>query len=582
VQQTHWNTRVNALRFLLPFLCCFALVSVAQQSADLDKLLQDAAAFNRQSEYTRSIPLLRRAINLAPRDPTANYLLGVALLQSGHPADAVAPLQIAAQAPSGNDAAAGYLGDAEMEVKEYSLAAEAFLSAVSRSPLSEQALVWWTDFSLERYRVLELSLRTTARGRAAMLVVAADSVNIEVKQKKALLEQAAELDPGFPAIRGELGIAQVLLGQQAEAEASLKAAQHNEPNAISTIELEALVAAERGNWDEVNSKLLDLNRRSQAEFKGMLGAWPRNLLPGEKDNDPLWQCLRNSRLDCASIRVQPGADETASSPRLFAEGRWERLIATPVPPVDDAAAWFWRGTALARTGDCTHAVPALERGLKAGAEMDAAQLASCYQHEAIQSADRLQALGKDAAVHLIRGDILLSIRLDPAKAVDEYLEALRLRPNDPQLLEKLAEAYFSQGEMEKARQTAQQAFALNPNRKRLLRLLVQASMSERDYAAALSLLARLAAIEPEDQWIGVQQATVYAQTSRPAEAVQALQPALDRGYPDEKGSLHAMLAAQLRKLGRTEDASRATAQAIRLADAFAQQSGNAPVLAPQH
>jgi tetratricopeptide (TPR) repeat protein len=582
VQQTHWNTRVNALRFLLPFLCWFALVSVAQQSADLDKLLQDAAAFNRQSEYTRSIPLLRRAINLAPRDPTANYLLGVALLQAGHPADAVAPLQIAAQAPSGNDAAAGYLGDAEMEVKEYSLAAEAFLSAVSRSPLSEQALVWWTDFSLERYRVLELSLRTTARGRAAMLVVAADSVNIEVKQKKALLEQAAELDPGFPAIRGELGIAQVLLGQQAEAEASLKAAQHNEPNAISTIELEALVAAERGNWDEANGKLLDLNRRSQAEFKGMLGAWPRNLLPGEKDNDPLWQCLRNSRLDCASIRVQPGADETASSPRLFAEGRWERLIATPLPPVDDAAAWFWRGTALARTGDCTHAIPALERGLKAGAEMDAAQLASCYQREAIQTADRLQALGRDAAVHLIRGDILLSIRLDPAKAIDEYLEALRLRPNDPQFLEKLAEAYFSQGEMEKARQTAQQSLALNPNREKLLRLMIQASMSERDYAAALSLLDRLAATKPEDPWIGVQQATVYAQTSRPAEAVQALQPALDRGYPDEKGSLHAMLAAQLRKLGRTEDASRATAQAIRLADAFAQQSGNAPVLAPQH
>jgi len=156
-----------------------------------------------------------------------------------------------------------------------------------------------------------------------------------------------------------------------------------------------------------------------------------------------------------------------------------------------------------------------------------------------------------------------------------------LRPNDPQLSEKLAEAYFSQGEMEKARQTAQQALALNPNRKQLLRLLIQASMSERDYAAALSLLDRLAVIEPEDQWIGVQQATAYAQTSRPEKAVQALQPALDRGYPDEKGSLHAMLAAQLRKLGRTEDASRATAQAIRLADTFAQQKENTPATGPQ-
>jgi len=573
---------MKGLRFARLFLCCFAVVCVAQQSADLDKLLQEGAAFNRQSDYTRAIPVLRQAINLAPQNPTANYLLGVALLQSGHPADAVAPLQIAAQATSGDYAAAGYLGDAEMELKEFSLAAEAFLSAVSRSPESEQTLIWWTDYSLERYRVLELSLRTTARGRAAMLLGAAESVNIELKQKKALLEQAAELDPGFPEILGELGIAQALLGEQAEAVASLKVARQNAPNAISIVKLEALVAAARGNWDEANSKLLDLDRRSQAEFKGMVAEWPKNLLPGVNRDDPLWQCLRNSRSDCAAIRVQPDADQTAPSPQLYAEGRWERLIAAHAPPADDAASWFWRGMALARTGDCAHAIPALERGLKAGAEMDAAQLASCYQREAIQSADRLHALGREAAVHLIRGDILLSIRLDPAKAVDEYIEALRLRPNDPQLLEKLAEAYFSEGEMEKARQTAQQALALNPNRAQLLRLLIEDSMSERDYAAALSMLDRLAAIEPENQWIGVQRATAYAQTSRPAEAVRALQPALDRGYPDEKGSLHAMLAGQLRKLGRTEDASRATAQAIRLADAFAQQNNNAPALAPEH
>ncbi len=430
--------------------------------------------------------------------------------------------------------------------------------------------------------MLELSLRTTARGRAAACFWKQPNPSTsEVKQKSAL-EQAAELGSGFPEIRGELGIAQALLGEQAEAAASLKAAQQNAPNAISTLELEAVVAASRGNWDEANSKLLALDRRSQAEFKVMIAAWPNNLLPGLERSDPLWQCLRNSRSDCAVIQVQPDTDESAPSASL-SEGRWEQLIAAPTPRVDDAAAWYWRGMAFARTGDCTHAITALERGLTAGAEMDAAQLASCYQHQAMHSADRLQALGKAAAVHLIRGDILLSIRLDPAKAIDEYLEALRLRPNDPQLLEKLAEAYFSQGDMEKAQQNAQQALALSPNREKLLRLLIQVSMSERDYAAALSLLDRLAAIEPEDQWIGIQQAAVYAETSRPAEAVKALQPAFNRGYPDEKGSLHAMLATQLRKLGRTEDASRATAQAICPADAFTQQKNeNAPELAPQN
>ena len=573
---------MRARPFLESSLCCFALACDAQQqTADLDKFLKEGAALNRQADYTHAIPLLRQAINLAPQDPTANYLLGVALLQCGHPADAVAPLRIAAQTPSVNHAAWGYLGDAEMEVKEFPLAAEAFLAAVSHSPESEETLVWWTDFSLERYRVLSLSLRATARGRAAMLLEAAEADNIEVKQKETLLRQAAALDSGLPEIRGELGLAQASLAEEADAETSLKAAQQTSPNAVSTLELEALVDAARGNWNEASGKLLDLDRRSRTEFKRTVSAWPKNLLPGAERNNPVWQCLRNSRSDCAAVQLQPGVEETASSQQLFAEGRWEQLIAAPVPSVDDAAAWFGRGMALARTGDCMHAIPALERGLKAGAETDAARLASCYEREAIQNADRLQALGKDAAVHLIRGDILLSIRLDAAKAADEYIQALRLRPNDPQLSEKLAEAYFSQGEMEKARQTAQQALALNPNRKQLLRLLIQASMSERDYAAALSLLDRLAVIEPEDQWIGVQQATAYAQTSRPEKAVQALQPALDRGYPDEKGSLHAMLAAQLRKLGRTEDASRATAQAIRLADTFAQQKENTPATGPQ-
>jgi Flp pilus assembly protein TadD len=568
---------MRARSFLQSSLFCIAIACAAQQqTADLDRLLKEGAALNQQADYTHSIPLLRQATNLAPRNPTANYLLGVALLLCGHPFDALAPLRMAAQANPVNEAAEGYLGDAEMEMKDFPLAAEAFLAAVSHSPDSEQTLVWWTDFSLERYRVLEFSLRATTRGRAALLVVAAEEDKLDWKKKEELLRQAAALDSDFGEIRGELGIAQAQLAEEATAEVNLKFAQHTSPNAISTLKLEALVDAAQGNWSEANAKLLELDRRSPTEFKRMLAAWPQKLLPDPERKDPVWQCLRESRSECPAIQVQPVVQETASAERLFAEGRWEQLIAAPGPPIDDATAWFWRGVAFAQLSDCIHAIPALEYGLKPGAETGAAQLANCYEREAVRSADHLQALGKEASVHLIRGDILLSIRLDASNAAAEYTEALRLRPNDPQLIEKLAESYFSQGEMAKARQTAQQALEINPNRKQLLRLLIQVALSERDYATALSLLSRLAAIEPDDPWIRVQKATAYAQTGHPEEAVQALQPILDAGYPDEKGSLHALLAAQLRKLGRTEDASRATAEAIRLADAFAQQNENAP------
>jgi predicted Zn-dependent protease len=86
----------------------------------------------------------------------------------------------------------------------------------------------------------------------------------------------------------------------------------------------------------------------------------------------------------------------------------------------------------------------------------------------------------------------------------------------------------------------------------------------------------LAALEPDDAWTRVQQGTAYAQTGHPEEAVQHLKPALDAGYPDEKGALHAVLAGQLRKLGRDQDAKSAADEATRLADSFQQHTQSKP------
>jgi tetratricopeptide (TPR) repeat protein len=194
----------------------------------------------------------------------------------------------------------------------------------------------------------------------------------------------------------------------------------------------------------------------------------------------------------------------------------------------------------------------------------------------VQTADHLKAQGKEASVHQIRGDILLSIRLDASQAAVEYTEALRLKPKNPELLEKLAEAYFSVGDMDRARHSAQEALDQNPHRQPVLRLLIRVAMNERDYPTALSLLGRLAELAPDDAWTRVQQGTAYAQTGHPEEAVQHLKPELDAGYPDEKGALHAVLAGQLRKLGRDQDANTATNEAIKLADSFEQHSQNKP------
>jgi tetratricopeptide (TPR) repeat protein len=543
------------------------------EPANVDELLNEAAVLTQKADYAHALPLLRRAAELAPLNASANFQLGQALFQSGHPADALAPLQIAAKADPSNEAAFGYLGDAEMEANNFAQAAEVFQAAVAHSPNSEQALLWWTDYSLERYRVLAFSLRATRKGRAAVLKVGAENTNVEPSKREGLLRQAAELDPNLSGIWGDLGIAQAQLSLDAKAEATLKTAQRHDPGASSTLELEAMVEASHANWPQSEAKLASLSLRSRSLFQKTLIYWPRTLVPGPNVNGKVWNCLREHPASCQLKFHEPEQSASANAAQLFEEERWEQLSILPDPNPGRLEEWFWRGVAFAETGDCSRAIFALERGLQAGAESAAALLAHCYELQAVQTADQLNIQGREASVHQIRGDILLSIRLDAQRAAAEYTEALRLKPNDPQLQEKLAEACFSLGDMERARQNARAALKHNPSRTQLLRLMIRIAMSQRDYSTALDMLSGLAAQEPDDPWARVQKGTAYAQTGHAEEAVEQLKPALDAGYADEKGALHALLAAQLRKLGRNQEATIASQQAIKLADAFQQQEG---------
>ena len=240
----------------------------------------------------------------------------------------------------------------------------------------------------------------------------------------------------------------------------------------------------------------------------------------------------------------------------------------PPPAAAQTAAWFWRGVALAEMGDCARAIPSLERGLKDGTELAGYWLIVCYGSEAGQAAAQLVAQSKQAAVHRIQGDILLSMKGDATGAEKEYAEALRLRPKDPDVLVKSAEAYMTLGDMDRARQAAQEVLTEDPHQQPALRLMVRIATNERDYPEALEVLDKMASMDPGDPWTRVQQGVAYAQTGHPEDAVRYLEPALGAGYPDERGALHALLAGQLRKLGREQQAKTAADEAIKLANAF--------------
>lgn len=560
---------------LIPTLAVCLVARTAAQT-EFDVLLKRGVTLSQQADYAGAIPVLQQARKLAPRHYLTNLFLGVDLLRSGRPAEAIDPLQVAAEVNPNDATATGYIGEVQTALGDFARASESFQAAVSRAPHSEETLLGWADFGLERFRALGTWLRGTEKGTAIVRRVEAEGMEDGTKARENLLRQSAAKNPQQPGIWGELGVAQVQLGLRPEAEESLKIARERQPTASATWQLQALMEAAAGNWPEAEGRLRAVGERSPAALQGALAAWPRSLLPGQYQNGSLWQCIRERSANCAAAASLAEASRAQSAEQLFAEERWEQLAAGPPPPPNQTAAWFRRGVALGEIGDCPQAIPALERGLKDGAATAGFWLEICYGAEVERAAAQLKSQGDEAAIHRLRGDMLLRMKDDAAAAVAEYAEARRLRPKDTDLSERLAQAYFALGDMDRAKQAANDALADDPHRILALRRLALIAMSERHYPEALVVLKKMVAMDPTNAWARVQMGTAYAQSGRPEEAVRYLQPALAAGYPDEKGALHAVLAGALRKQGRLEEAKAAAAEASRLADSFQAQGKKSP------
>jgi predicted Zn-dependent protease len=200
-------------------------------------------------------------------------------------------------------------------------------------------------------------------------------------------------------------------------------------------------------------------------------------------------------------------------------------------------------------------------------------LSWCYSRQAGGAAEQVQQSGSDeAALHIMRGDILLRLEAKAEPAVSEYQLALARDPNDPAVLERLADAQFGTGKIEAARQNAQAALRIDTQRLAAKRTIAKIAMQERDYATALPYLHDLADRSPQDVTVRIELAKACAQNGAVDEALRNLAPALAQGYPDEKGSLHYLLGTFLKKLGRTAEADQAFAAAMQLSQAFQQKS----------
>jgi predicted Zn-dependent protease len=562
------GSRGLSLRHLFAIISLAAATAVnAAAQGDLAAQLKQAAGYHESADYRHSIPLLKRIVQQSPHNYLANLLLGEDLLHSGNVQEAIAPLKVASRVRPQDATAEVYLADAVASSGDFVLASESLQAGMLRSGASEQFLEAWASYCLERYRLVGLGLRTTKRGEAVALRVEAASHPEGSEARESLLVESATANPDQPGIWGELGISQLELGKRAEVLESLKAAQQREPQAIESLQFEALLAAAEHNWPQAQERLVTIGARSPAEFKSALELWRHVLAPGAQSGGSLGDCLRNPAGPCPLAEKQPQGGNSLSAKELYAQGRWEQLMMLPKPTTDDRPQWLWLGVALAKTGKCPQAIPSLERGVKADEWVAGFWLEMCYSSEAERTAVRLKAESDQGAAHQLQGDVLLRLRGDAAGALAQYQEALKSRSKDPRLHERLAEAYTRLGDVKHARSAALAALAIDPHRSAALRILGSLAMNNRDYDQALPWLRRLVQEEPADRSVHVELAKALAQTGNAAEALQQLAPALAAGYPDEKGALHALEARVLRELGRDDEAAKAAAEARRLSDA---------------
>jgi tetratricopeptide (TPR) repeat protein len=581
-----WQSISAARVFKRSIVCGMTLALLISAGAqgpssadDFHSLLQRGFVLHQQENYAGALPLLERAWKLEPHDYFANLLVGIDLLRTGRAEDSVPYLREAARQRPKEDFPYEYLGEAQAHLRRYPEASAAYERALEVAPASPQAIEGAVGFWLERFRELAAQLRATTKGLAAEHRLQARSLASSDPARQQLLSRAAALDPAAPGIWSELALADIRTGNAMDADANIARAFDRNPADLRASEARALLSAMRGSWTEAVRALGTIGDASPMMLARAAADWPKDLQPPTRvvmgrGVAAFFHCSRILGQACDGAEaVSVRSSRSAPVATLFKEQRWEAVVAVSEPSIGDLTGWYRRGVAFAELGRCADATPSLERAASGKTDQDIYTkflLSWCYAQEAGRvTRDLQQQEGESAAlVHMLRGDVLLRMQANSAGAVKEYDAALGAHPNDPEILERLAEAQYESGQFAEATANARLSLNIDPYRFSAMETLARVAMTQRNNADAIPYLQKIVAHDPRDVSAQVELGTVLAQTGNAADGVQHLLPALAAGYPDEKGSLHATLGAALRKLGRDAEATQAFAQARALSQAY--------------
>ena len=540
-------------------MAAIGLCPSAVGEQNLKSLVQQAFALHEKGRYSEALPLLRRAYRRDAKDYFVNLLLGIDLLRTGEPKKSVPYLRAASRLRPKEEFPLAYLGEALARQELYGDASEAYLKALKVAPDSAEASVAFVDFAVARFSKMSDHLRSSQKGLAAEYRLQALALPAADVGRRPLLERAASLDAEAPGIWTDLARASLAGSDLPSAGKYLHHALQLDRNDLAAWLVDAELAARRGEWPHVVERLNTVGKDSLSVLERAIPMWPAEVQPPSSAKVSgaavkFFECVRTKAERCEfAVRPASGNHDAPDRPEL----------------------WLRRRAALGSLNDCGQIIPILENSHLAQSPEPSGMflLSLCYSLQAGEVAERARKSGADEAVlHMMQGDILLRLHSNADGAVAEYQAALVRRNADPAVLERLAEAQLGAGKNEAARENAIAALKIDPQRTSAKRTLAKLAMEERDYGAAVPYLREILSLDPADATTRVELGRALAQTGAAEEALQYLAPILEHGYPDEKGSLHQILGAVLRKLGRIAEAEKAFAAAQELSEAFQSKS----------
>ena len=550
---------------------------------DIPELWADLGLMQYESQdFAGSVRSFQQALRLKPSLYVPHLFLGLDCMRMGNANEAI-PYLLKAETMNHTDPLVPLtLGRAYSSQRNFQAAALAYERAIELDSAKSSA---WFGLGIARVNEVEEDARRITeedQNSSYAKILYAESLAKQARYTEAIdtYRIVPPAQPQPPCTHAKLGFLLLKQRDAADAAAAFQVERQTDPGCSLAVLGQARLRLDAGSDDDALTLLEDLWNRDRGFFTSNASVVIDGMV--EARNSAFQQFLeQQSNVKALSgdfsgfltdvFRGQsppPQASLPSSGPisrtaqEDYSSGRYSQCVARSKNSLrtKNVVGLQLLATCAYFTGDYKLASNASE----ALAAVAPHSLAAVYwsikanEHLAFIALDKFQQLEPDSSrTHLLLGDIYRQrMRFEDAEA--EYQRALAISPGDPAALIGLASAYLGDGNIGKARETAQVALDLTPDDPELNLLMAEALIANQELAPAERYLQKALNAKPQMlSHVHALLGEVYADAGETQQAIDQLVLGIKS---DEDGSLHYQLARLYRKIGNSKDADAAMEQ----------------------